>query len=220
LVDESDRASPDVPSTVSPVTEVQADAVQFPDQVSSGESALLDYVHRIALGEHNALGPLYDETNRLVYGSALRILGDRADAEEVTLDVYTQVWRNASSFDRRRGSVIAWLMTITRSRAIDRRRSSSVRNRYELPIDSYESRDSGVSHITLGLERAVRAALSSLTPEQREAIELAYFSGYSHSELAERLGQPLGTVKTRIRLGMMKMRSLLVPQSRTESNAT
>ena len=219
-MDESGRPSPDVVSDVSPVAEVQLDEVMsFPAQTGSGEAAFLDYVRRIALGEHNALGFLYDETNRLVYGFAFRILRDRADAEEVTLDVYTHIWRNASSFDQHRGSVLAWLMMLTRSRAIDRLRSSAARNRHEQPIDSYE-KNAGLSQPTLGLERAVRVALNSLPPEQREAIELAYFSGYSHSELAERLGQPLGTIKTRIRLGMMRMRSLLVPESRTATHAT
>jgi RNA polymerase sigma-70 factor (ECF subfamily) len=220
LIDESDRPSPDVVSDVSPVADAQADEIiELQAETSSGEPAFLDYVSRIVRGEHDALGFLYDETNRLVYGFAFRILRDPADAEEVTLDVYTQIWRNASSFDQGRGSVLAWLMMLTRSRAIDRLRSSSARNRHEQPIDSYE-KSAGLSHPAFGLERAVRIALNSLPPEQREAIELAYFSGYSHSELAERLGQPLGTIKTRIRLGMMRMRSLLVPQSRTATHAT
>ena len=180
MIDESGRPSPDVVSDVSPVADAQADEIiQFPAQTSSGELAFLDYVSRIARGEHDALGFLYDETNRLVYGFAFRILRDPADAEEVTLDVYTQIWRNASSFDPCRGSVLAWLMMLTRSRAIDRLRSSSTRNRHEQPIDSYE-KSAGLSNPAFGLERAVRIALNSLPPEQREAIELAYFSGYSH----------------------------------------
>jgi RNA polymerase sigma-70 factor (ECF subfamily) len=157
---------------------------------------------------------LYDGTHPLVYGLALRILGDVADAEEVALDVYTQVWRTAGNFDPRRGSVSAWLVTLARSRAIDRLRSAAARrqreeSRPELPEAPAAARSPEEASL-LGQRRVrVRAALARLLPEQREAIELAFFSGLTHSELAARLGQPLGTVKTRIRLGMMKLRELL-----------
>ena len=220
-MDESGRPSPDVSPEMFPVAEVSAEAVvPVVALADSGESAWLEYLRRITLGEHAALGSLYDDTNRLVYGSAMRILRDQADAEEVTLDVYMQIWRNASSFDRQRGSVIAWLMTLTRSRAIDRLRSGNVRSRYEQPVEGVDQIASAAPQPVFGLERAVQIALNSLAPEQREAIQLAYYSGYSHSELAERLGEPLGTVKTRIRLGMMKLRSLLALPSRTASDAT
>jgi len=169
-------------------------------------------VHRIAAGDHAALASLYDATNRLIYGMALRILGNPADAEEVTLDIYTKVWRDASKFDDRRGSVVAWLMTMARSRAIDRLRSRANRIRHEEPLMEL---DGATTDATVqarehaGVGREVHAALKTLAPEQREAIELAYWYGYTHSELAARLGQPLGTVKTRIRTGMMKLRAQL-----------
>ncbi|HTT63613.1 MAG TPA: sigma-70 family RNA polymerase sigma factor [Bryobacteraceae bacterium] len=173
------------------------------------ETAWTGYVRRIAGADQAALAALYDATNRLTYGLALRVLGNPADAEEVTLDIYTQVWRDASSFDERRGSVVAWLMTIARSRAIDRLRSGTSRSRREEPLADLDRPAAANAPAPTGIGREVQAALQTLAPEQREAIELAYWYGYSHTELAARLGQPLGTVKTRIRMGMMKLRSQL-----------
>jgi RNA polymerase sigma-70 factor (ECF subfamily) len=173
------------------------------------ERTLSGYVRRIAAADQGALAALYDATNRLIYGMSLRILGNPADAEEVTLDIYTQVWRNAASFDDRRGSVVAWLTTMARSRAIDRLRSGVKRSRREESLMEPDSARAVEAPAQPGIRREVAAALETLAPEQREAIELAYWYGYSHSELAVRLGQPLGTVKTRIRMGMMKLRSQL-----------
>jgi RNA polymerase sigma-70 factor (ECF subfamily) len=173
------------------------------------ERAWSGYVRRIMAADQGALALLYDATNHLVYGMALRIVGNPADAEEVTLDIYTQVWRGASSFDERRGSVLAWLTTMARSRSIDRLRSLAGRSRREVPLSEYPGATASLPSGQPGLGREVEAALNALAPEQREAIELAYWYGYSHAELAGRLGQPLGTIKTRIRLGMMKLRSQL-----------
>lgn len=167
------------------------------------------YVQRIAAGDTAALADLYDSSNRVIYGMVLRIVRNPADAEEVTLDIYAQVWRNAASFDAQRGSVIAWLMTTARSRAIDRLRAAANRGRREEPLVAEEALASPATHGEHGIGREVQTALRALAPEQREAIELAYWYGYSHAELAVRLGQPLGTVKTRIRMGMMKLRSHL-----------
>jgi len=166
-------------------------------------------VRSIAAGDQAALASLYDATNRLIYGMTLRILGNPADAEEVTLDIYTQVWRGASNFDEGRGSVVAWLTTMARSRAIDRLRARANRGRREEALMDLDNAAPAQSPTLPGVEREVQAALRALAPEQREAIELAYWFGYSHSELAARLGQPLGTVKTRIRMGMMRLRSQL-----------
>jgi RNA polymerase sigma-70 factor, ECF subfamily len=168
------------------------------------DSTWAGHITSLAGGDQQALAAFYDATNRLVYSMALRILGSPADAEEVTLDTYTQVWRTAPGFDPQRGSVLAWLTMLTRSRAIDRLRGMASRARQEPPgeLTSQGSADPYVA-------RAVQDALNALAPEQREVIELAYWYGYSHSELAERLGQPLGTIKTRIRLGMLKLRAQL-----------
>jgi RNA polymerase sigma-70 factor (ECF subfamily) len=170
-------------------------------------------VRAAAGGDSRALGSLYDETCSLVYGIALRVLRNEADAEEVTSDVYSQVWKSASTFDSARGSVNAWLTTLARSRSIDRLRAR-VRTQKEEALETISnvpsSGETPESASWLGQQRAkVRAALQSLSPEQREVIELAYFSGLTQSELAERLQQPLGTIKTRIRLGMIKLRERL-----------
>jgi RNA polymerase sigma-70 factor (ECF subfamily) len=175
----------------------------------------MQYVQRCALEDTRALGKLYDESSSLVYAVALRVLTNEADAEEVTLDVYTQVWRTASGYDPARGSVTAWLITMARSRSIDKLRSRATRAGLEEPLVAASVEfSSGAAdpekHTLISQQRGrILSALQTLTAEQRQALELAYFSGLSHSELASRLGQPLGTVKTRIRLGMMKMRELL-----------
>jgi RNA polymerase sigma-70 factor, ECF subfamily len=172
-----------------------------------------EQVRRIAAGDSAALARLYDESCRLVYSVALRIVADRADAEEVTLDVYTQIWQQAGQFTAERGTVTAWLVMLARSRAIDKVRSRGKRRRTEEPLVFTDIRDESNSpEHEAGLaqkRRVVQSALASLSPEQRQAVELAYFSGLTHYEQAERLGLPLGTVKTRIRLGMMKLRELL-----------
>jgi RNA polymerase sigma-70 factor (ECF subfamily) len=172
------------------------------------EHAWSGFVCRIKAADQDALASLYDASNHLVYGMALRILGNPADAEEVTLDIYTQVWRGASRFDERRGSVLAWLMTMARTRSIDRLRSVARRRREE-PLTEHPATAASQPAGQPGVRREIEAALNALAPEQREAIELAYWYGYSHAELAGRLGQPLGTIKTRIRLGMMKLRAQL-----------
>ena len=142
------------------------------------------------------------------------MLADPGDAEEVTVDVYHQVWRAARSYDSSRGTVTSWLVALARNRAIDRMRSRAVRARREEPIDKHADAATGAAgpdETTLAGQRRqrIQAAMAALSPEQREAIDLAFFSGLTHAELADRLRQPLGTVKTRIRLGMMKLREQL-----------
>jgi RNA polymerase sigma-70 factor (ECF subfamily) len=170
----------------------------------------------MARGDDSAVAGLYDATSRVVFGLAARILGDAQAAEEVVLDVYLQAWRQASSYAAGRGSPLAWLLTIARSRAIDRRRSGALRRRRERPLSrGFEVAWAGGGPEAAGLEaeerRRVMAALARLPAEQQRAIELAFFQGLTHAEIARKLGEPVGTVKTRIRLGMMKLRSLLEP---------
>ena len=174
------------------------------------------YVERAAQGDQTALASLYDESSKLVYAIALRLLGQAADAEEVTLDVYSQVWRTAATYRSERGSVTAWLTTLARSRALDRARSRVSRARFEEPMiggtEMKAEADEASPEMTTAAaqrRRHVLSALATLSPEQREAVQLAFFSDLTHSELAEKLRQPLGTVKTRIRLGMMKLREQL-----------
>jgi RNA polymerase sigma-70 factor (ECF subfamily) len=173
-------------------------------------------IKRVADGDQSALTELYDSTSRLVFGLVLRVVGDRATAEEVVLDVYTQVWRQAATYDTKRGAPLAWIMTIARTRGIDRLRSGKHEFQKKESLDSIgEARSATASpeDNTVMSERRtlVRSALDLLSAEQREVIELAYYSGLSHSEIALKLNQPLGTVKTRTRLGMMKLRDTLRP---------
>jgi RNA polymerase sigma-70 factor (ECF subfamily) len=167
----------------------------------------------MAAGDTGALERFYDATNRLVYGLAFGVLHDRGVAEEVAMDVYLQVWRQARAFDGRRGTPIGWLTTLARSRAIDRLRARRPQWNH---LDTLEaaslllSASDPEAEAMLGQsQQRVRDALAQLPPEQREAIVTAFFSGLSHQEVATVLGAPLGTVKTRIRTGMMKQRELL-----------
>jgi RNA polymerase sigma-70 factor (ECF subfamily) len=171
---------------------------------------------RLARGDQAALAAFYDATNGLVYSLALRILRDQHAAEDVTIEVYTQVHRQASQYDSQRGTPSAWLLTLTRSRAIDRLRVEALRREREESLDETATvasliGDSEACSASSELRRIVQHALSRLTPEQRQAIEIAYYSGLSHSEIAAQLGQPLGTVKTRIRTGMLLLREHLAP---------
>lgn len=179
------------------------------------EAERLALIRRIASGDQGALGELYDSASRQVYGLALRVLSDPGAAEEVALEVFTQIWRTAPTYDVRRGTPSAWLLTMARSRAIDRLRSGAQERRRAEPIEVVEgtaSSDSASPETqAVQSERRGRvlAALGGLPSEQRQVIELAYFGGLSHSEIAGELGLPLGTVKTRIRLAMSHLRGAL-----------
>lgn len=169
----------------------------------------------MAAGDQAAMAELYDQTNQLVFGLALRILRDPGIAEDVMIEVYTQLWRQAAAYDPRRGSPSAWLITVTRSRAIDARRARG-RDPAREPLESAgdpPSDEPGPEALTAAGERqrAVYGALDGLNAELRHLIELAYFAGMSHAEIAAALGQPLGTVKTRIRSAMIQLRERLAP---------
>jgi RNA polymerase sigma-70 factor, ECF subfamily len=182
---------------------------------TDSESRQAELIRGVAEGDEQALASLYDTTSRTVYGLLLRVLSDPSSAEEVLLDVYAQVWRQAASYCPERGRPLAWLTTIARSRAIDRLRRSRGDQQRAVPLDEAARAAGGESVeevVRAGEVRAVvRAALDALTPEQRDVIELAYYGGMSHSEIAAARGLPLGTVKTRTRLGMMRLREMLKP---------
>ena len=185
-----------------------------PAVAPTSEQNWIALIHCVAGGDQTALAQLYDQTSRLVYGLALRILGDAGAAEEATLDVYLQVWRQAYLFDAARGNPVAWLMTLARSRAIDRLRSSARARRQEEPLEAAAQTadaacDPEQDAFVAERQRLIQAALDQLGPEQREVITVAYFSDLSHTEIAAHLGLPLGTVKTRIRLGMARLRDYL-----------
>jgi RNA polymerase sigma-70 factor (ECF subfamily) len=160
------------------------------------------------------LGEIYDRHGRLIYSLALRILRDQADAEDVVQEVFSQAWTQAGRYDAARGSVLGWLLTLARSRAIDRLRGR--KTRLEPALDDTrlgEIPDAGIPAdeqlAWAGRAAQVRAALEGLTMLQRMAIELAFYEGLTHAEIAERLELPLGTVKTRIRQGLLKLRDQL-----------
>ena len=178
-------------------------------------------VARAASGDSSALSALYDAHARAVYSLALRVVGDEADAEDVLQEVFTQAWRQASRYDASRGSVAAWLLTMARTRAIDRLRARRARPDTAASMGEQEWLD--LSAPVVDPEDAIaaardaerlREALHELPLLQRLAIELAYFEGLSQSEIADRLEQPLGTVKTRIRLGLLKLRDALSRSAR------
>lgn len=173
-------------------------------------------VRAMADGDERALGALYDRWNAVVHGVVARVLRGPDDVEEVVEETFWQAWRQASRFDPARGAVQTWLLTIARSRALDRVRA--LRRRRETPLEGDDGEvvvqqiapgDPGVDAESSERGRIVAAALAELPAEQREALELGYYGGLSQSEIAERTGQPLGTVKTRMRLAMQKLRSRL-----------
>jgi len=174
-------------------------------------------VVQVAEGNEHALTRLYDRTSRIVYGLARRILGDTSAAEDVTLEVYLQVWRIAKTYDPGRGTVSSWLVTLTRSRSIDLLRSRQARRATleqsleEVPAPLDLRSDPERLSIEAAQAHMIQNCLEELPIDQRQALELAYFSGLSHTEIAIRTGLPLGTVKTRIRMGMARLRELLAP---------
>jgi RNA polymerase sigma-70 factor (ECF subfamily) len=178
------------------------------------EAAWGDYIRRCASRDESALGVLYDESSQLAYTIAIRILQDEADAAEVVLDVYKQVWDRSARFDEQRGSAAAWIVILARSRAMDRRRSRTTQKRTaatlaELPdVISTEANPESLA-IASQSNRSMMRVLAALPVQQRQALELAFFAGLSHSQIAEQLGEPLGTVKTRIRLAVARLRELL-----------
>lgn len=177
-----------------------------------GASAVwAELVRRIADGDSFALAALIDETRPVVFAQALRLLGLRADAEEVTMDVYSQVWRNARRYDPERGSILAWLGNMARSRVIDLLRSRARQQRSSDGLSLQFSNTVDLEGEAAGSEvrRRVNQALEALPSEQRRAIELVYFNDYSLTEVATRLEVPLGTVKSRVRYGLKRLRLLM-----------
>ena len=176
-----------------------------------------DLLQAVARGDESALAALYDRYRLILFGLILRILHDRQEAEDVLQEAFLQVWRRAKDFDRSRGRAFTWLVTIARSRALDRLRMAGSRSKL---IDADTELVSGdvidpAQDMARSEEGAiVRQALRELPDEQRRALLLAYFEGLTQVEIAQRLGEPLGTVKTRMRSGLIKLRELLRDRSR------
>jgi RNA polymerase sigma-70 factor (ECF subfamily) len=170
-----------------------------------------------ARGDEAAFAELYDATSRRIHGLVLRVIRDPAQSEEVTQEVFLEIWRLSTRFDDDQGSPLSWMMTIAHRRAVDRVRSAEASTRRDV---SYEQRtretehDSTAEAAQASLEaRRVRQALHTLTDAQRGALELAYFGGYTHTEIASMLDLPLGTAKTRIRDGLIRLRDTLGVES-------
>lgn len=170
----------------------------------------------VTQAQERALGELYDRYGRLVYSIALNSVGDPATAEEITQDVYMRIWNKAATYRAEQGKVSTWIASITRYRSIDVLRRLSVRpegNRANWAEDEDFNTPDPINIEeeveTSQRKQQVRQAIAELPEEQRMALSLAFFQGYSHSEIADILNQPLGTVKTRIRLGMQKLRQTL-----------
>jgi RNA polymerase sigma-70 factor, ECF subfamily len=172
----------------------------------------------IAAGDESALAALYDRHAGLIFTMAERILRDRMSAEDLLMDVFWEIWRRGERYDPTRGSPMTYLLTLTRSRAIDRKRSTEKLRTIRMQTDlgdapspaSSPARDGPeMSAMTAELGQRVRSAMSKLDTAQRQAVELSFFDSLSHAEIAEKLGKPLGTVKTNIRQGLIHLRQCM-----------
>ena len=165
----------------------------------------MEVVSAIRSGDESAMAHLYDKYSSIVYSVALRVLADTGAAEDVLQEVFMQLWRNPGAFDASRGNLAPWLAVIARNRAIDSLRRRQPETDIEDVIVSVEPDMAGDAERSRAMEK-VRSALGSMPAPQRSALEMAYFEGLTHTEIAEKTGEPLGTVKTRIRAGLMALR--------------
>jgi RNA polymerase sigma-70 factor (ECF subfamily) len=174
---------------------------------------LAELLHRCARGDEDAFAQMYDATSARVHGLVLRVVRDPSQAEEVTQEVYLQAWRTSARFDADKGSALSWLMTLAHRRAVDRVRSAEAVSHQDTSYHQAARQtphDSTAEAVEATVEaRRVRSALNQLTDIQREALELAYFGGYTHTEVATMLDLPVGTAKTRIRDGLIRLRDTM-----------
>jgi RNA polymerase sigma-70 factor (ECF subfamily) len=191
----------------------QPGGVASSEVTPTGAPDLGDLLRACGRGDQTAFARLYDATGSRVFGLAVRVVRDPAQAEEVAQEAFLEIWRTSGRFDPAKGSPLGWMLTITHRKAVDRVRSAEASTRRDTtyhqqnqPVDH----DSTAEAATASLEaRRIRGALSSLTPVQREALELAYFGGYTHTEVATMLDLPVGTAKTRIRDGLIRLRDTM-----------
>lgn len=176
----------------------------------------LDLLRRVARRERAAFERLYDRYANIIYASALKFVKEDADAQDVVQDVFIQIWDKANLYDPAKGKPLTWALTLTRNRAIDRIRAIQRRTRLRDDFEQETARDesAGVREALSEVEASekgqiLRAAVNQLSPQQRKVIELAYFNGLTQTEIADRLDEPLGTVKARARRGLMKLKELL-----------
>ena len=176
----------------------------------------VDLLKAVAARDESALGQLYDHYRLILFGVLMRILNNREEAEDVLQEVFLQVWRRAADFDEKRGRPFTWLVTLARSRGIDRLRSLAAKERVALAgakEPSEQVSDAVADALASEQRTLVTKALAQLPEEQKSPLILAYFDGLTQSEIAAKLGAPLGTVKTRMRAGLMKLREALSNQS-------
>jgi len=190
--------------------------VPSPETILDADQAL---VLAVSINDAGAMASFYDRFGGLVMAVAMRMLRDRTEAEELAEDVFVELWRRSAQYEPARGSVSTWIATVTRSRGIDclrRRQRQQAREWGEAATEQAAVQDDPLASVALTEERRlVRELLDGLLPEQRQALELAYFEGLSHSEVATRLSRPLGTVKSHIRQGLIRLRGVLrIPASR------
>ena len=168
---------------------------------------------RAARGDEAAFAALYDATSTRVHGLVVRVVRDRAQSEEVTQDAYLDIWRHCTRFDSTKGSALSWMLTIAHRKAVDRIRSVEASKAREVTYETTTAErehDSTLEQVEVRLDQQrVRRALASLTDTQRGAVELAYLGGHTHTEVAVLLDVPLGTAKTRIRDGLIRLRDLM-----------
>lgn len=197
---------------MSPLRSVPFDS---PESEGTNDQAaeLATLLRQAARGDEAAFARIYDLTSARIYGLVLRVVRDPAQAEEVTQEVFLQIWRTASRYDASRGRALSWMMTLAHRRAVDRVRSAEAGHRQDT---EYQSRNHETTHDTTAeavessLEaQRVRTAMSQLTEVQRQALDLAYFGGYTHAEVATMLDLPVGTAKTRIRDGLIRLRDAM-----------
>jgi RNA polymerase sigma-70 factor (ECF subfamily) len=198
------------------VTPISADSPDAPPGVSDGGSQAGDLAQLLKLsgrGDEAAFARLYDATSARAYGLAVRVIRDPSQAEEVTQEAFLEIWRTASRFDAGKGSAVSWVLTIIHRKAVDRVRSAQASTRRDTTYhqgSQVVEHDSTAEAAYASMEaRRVRQAMDSLTEVQREALELAYFKGYTHTEVASMLDLPVGTAKTRIRDGLIRLRDTM-----------
>lgn len=179
----------------------------------------IELLRRTGHGDRASFEELYERFCGVLFSTAFRVLNNAEAAEDVLQDVFIQIWEKAPLYDPARGKPLTWAVTLTRNKAIDRLRSVQRRLRLQdevekeaLIFDAFEDKSSVDAVNSSEQRQMVRAAIGKLSADQRQAIELAFFSGLTQTEIAERLSEPLGTVKARIRRGMMKLREVLAPQ--------
>jgi RNA polymerase sigma-70 factor (ECF subfamily) len=186
-----------------------------------------ELMQRLAYRDLIAFRALYDRYGNLVYSAALRVVRDTQIAEDMVQEIFLRIWRKPESYVAQRGRFVTWLTSVTRNRAVDEVRSRGRRFRHETASPEEQERelpasdqnDPALTAEVSDQRRLILAALAQIPAEQRQIIELAYFGGFTQQEIAERLSQPLGTVKTRIRLGMQKLRAALTPELKWERNS-